>query len=159
MEDFGKKGSKIKNRRRYREKGESMTRKEAKRELRPIKDMESDIKACELEIERLMTVATKMTPNYDPVGSSSHNNKIEEAVIKMNEYKSSLTTMVVDALEKKTECLNKLQKVEPASLRKILLLYYFHDMTIEKVAESIGKSPRWTYEMYITALDEYAKKN
>jgi len=136
-----------------------MTVREAKKELRPIKEMASDIKAVELEIERLMTVATKMTPNYDPVGSSSHQNKIEEAVIKMNDYKSRLTDIVLESLEKKNECLNKLENVQPKSLRKILLLYYFNDMTIEKVAETIDRSPRWTYEMYKTALEEYAKKN
>lgn len=135
-----------------------MTIREAKRELKPIKEMASDIKAVELEIERLMTVATKMTPNYEPVGSSSQNNKLEEAVIKMNEYKSRLTKMVLESLDRKNECLNKLENVKPSS-RKILLLYYFNDMTIEKVAEMIDKSPRWTYDRYKTALEEYAKKN
>jgi hypothetical protein len=134
-----------------------MTRKEAKRELRPIKEMESDIRAVELEIERLMTVATKMTPNYNPIGSASGNNKLEEAVIKIDEYKSRLTNLIMESLVRKNECLNKVAKIEPASLRKILLLYYFHNLTLEKTAEIIGKSPRWTYEMYLTALDEYCK--
>ena len=134
-----------------------MTREEAKRELWPIKDTESDIRAVELELERLMAVATKMTPNYSPVGSSGTNNKMEEAVIKIEEYKSRLTTLVMESLVKKNECLNKVQKIEPTSLRKILLLYYFHNLTLEKTAEVIGKSPRWTYEMYLTALDEYCK--
>ena len=134
-----------------------MTRREAKRELRPIKEMESDIKAVELEIERLMTVATKMTPSYGEKGSSSHKNKLEEAVIKINDYKSRLTRLVTDSLDRKNACLTKVEKIEPVSLRKILILYYFHDMTLEKVAETIGKSPRWTYTMFLTALDEYAK--
>ena len=134
-----------------------MTRKEAKRELRPIKEMEKDIKAVELEIERLMTVATKMTPNYSPMGSPSHKNRVEEAVVQMNEYKSRLTGLVKEALIEKNRCLNKVSQIQPASLRKILILYYFQNMTLEDVAETIGKSPRWTYTMYLTALDEYAK--
>ena len=134
-----------------------MTRREAKKELKPIKEMESDIRAVELEIERLMTLATKMTPNYNPIGSSGTTNKVEEAVIKIEDYKSRLTTLVMESLVRKNECLNKVAKIEPASLRKILLLYYFHNLTLEKTAEVIGKSPRWTYEMYLTALDEYCK--
>ena len=134
-----------------------MTRNEAQKELRPINEMESDIRAVELEIERLMTVATKMTPNYDPIGSGSQNNKLEEAVIKINDYKTRLTNLIMESLVHKNECLNKVQKIEPASLRKILILYYFHNMTLEKTAELIGKSPRWTYTMFVTALDEYAK--
>lgn len=134
-----------------------MTRSEAKRELRPIKEMESDIHAYELEIERLMTVATKMTPNYSPMGSPSNNNKLEEAVIKMDEYKNRLTNAIMESLVYKNECLNKVQKMEHTSLRKIIILYYFHDMTLEKVAETIGKSYRWTYSMFETALDEYSE--
>jgi len=134
-----------------------MTRNEAKRELKPIKEIESDIRAVELEIERLMTVATKMTPNYSPMGSPSNNNKLEEAVINMEEYRVRLTNLIMESLVRKNECLNKVQQIHPASLRKILILYYFHNMTLEKVADTIGKSPRWTYAMYESALDEYCK--
>ena len=56
-----------------------MTWEEAKKELRPIKEMEADIRSVELEIERLMTVATKMTPNYEGAKVlGDHKNKIEE---------------------------------------------------------------------------------
>ena len=72
-----------------------MTRKEAKRELRPIKDMDSDIRSIEMEIERLMAVATKMTANYDPMNvSSTPNNKMEEAILKIEEYRSRLSKML-----------------------------------------------------------------
>lgn len=135
-----------------------MTRKEAKNELRPIKDMESDIKTFELEIERLMTVATKMTPNYNPIGSNSHKNKIEEAVIKIDDYKTRLTNLTLKSLDYKNRCLNKIQRIEPASLQKFLILYYYQGKTIEQIAELIDKTPRWTYELFCTALDEYAKK-
>lgn len=134
-----------------------MTRKEAKNELRPIKDMESDIRTIELEIERLMTVATKMTPNYNPVGGSSQKNKIEEAVIKIEEYKTRLTKMTLKSLDYKNECLNKIMRINPTSLQKFLILYYFQGMTIEEMAEVIDKTPRWTYELFCTALDEYSK--
>jgi len=134
-----------------------MTKDDAKRELKPIKEMESDIRAYELEIERLMTVATKMTPNYSPMGSPSNGNKLEEAVIKMDEYKNRLTNAIMESLIYKNECLNKVQKMQHTSLRKILILYYFHNMTLEKVAETIGKSYRWTYTMFEEALDEYSQ--
>lgn len=134
-----------------------MTRREAKQELRPIKDMESDIRSVEQEIERLMTVATKMTPNYGPSGSPSHKNKLEEAIVQIEDYRLRLTSLVRDSLDKKNRCLNKVAQIQPASLRKILILYYFQDMTLEKVAEAIDKSPRWTYTMFNVALDEYAK--
>lgn len=135
-----------------------MTRKEAKRELRPIKEMDSEIRSIELEIERLMAVATKMTANYDANKvSGSAKNKMEEAVVKIEEYRGKLSKMLLKSLDYRNMCLNKIEKIETPSLRKILLLYYFQDMTIEQTAEAIDRSTRWTYEMYASALDEYSK--
>ena len=135
-----------------------MTRKEAKRELSPLKYMDADIRAIELEIERLMAVATKMTANYDPINVSvTPKNKLEEAVVKMEEYKGRLSSMVIKSLEYRNMCLSKIEKIESSPLRDILMLYYFQDNTIEKTAEKIGKSPRWTFTMFEAALDEYSK--
>lgn len=141
----------------YKERG-SMTREEAKRELRPIKEMESDIRSVELEIERLMAVATKMTPSYDVNGGTpTHKNKIEEALIKIDEYRTRLSKLLLESIDYKNRCLNKISLIEPASLRKPLILYYFQDKTLEQTSEILGKSYQWTYELYTSALDEYAK--
>lgn len=134
-----------------------MTREEAKRELRPIKEMESRIRSIEEEIERLMTVATKMTPNYDGnkvIGSPK--NKIEEATIKIEEYRSKLSKLLLDSLDYKNQCLNKVEKIEIGTLRTILILYYFQNKTLEQAAEEMNKSYRWTYDIFTAALDEYA---
>ena len=137
---------------------ESMTRREAKSELRPIKDMEKDIHSIELEIERLMTIATKMTTNYDGVNvQGSPRNKIEETMVKVETYRSRLSKTLLDYMDYKNRCMNKVSKIEPASLRKILIYYYFQDKTIEQTAEIIDKSTRWTHTMFDMALDEYCK--
>lgn len=135
-----------------------MTREEAKQELRPLKDYAKDIRAVELEIERLMAVATKMTPNYDitPV-SGTPKNKIEEAIEKVEEYRGRLSKLILRSLDRKSKCLRKVEQIEPQSLQKILLYYYFQDYTLEKTAELIDRSERWTYEMYLTALDKYSE--
>lgn len=135
-----------------------MTREEAKRELRPIKDMESRIRSIEEEIERLMAVATKMTPSYDSDRiSGTPRNKIEEATIKIEEYRHKLSGYLLKILDHKNRCLNKVEKIEVGTLRTILIYYYFQDCTLEETAEKIDRSYRWTYDMFTTALDEYAK--
>ena len=135
-----------------------MTREEAKRELKPIKEMESDIRSVELEIERLMTVATKMTPSYDVNGGKpTHTNKIEEALIKIDDYRARLSKLLLDSIDYKNRCLNKISRIEPATLRKLLILYYFQNKTLEQTSEILEKSYQWTYELYTSALDEYAK--
>ena len=135
-----------------------MTRKEAKRELKPIKEMEKDIRSVELEIERLMAVATKMTTSYDSVNVQSNpKNKIEETTIRIEEYRAKLAKLLLEHISYKNACLNKVAKIHPKSLQKFLIYYYFQDMTLEKMAEKIDKSYQWTYEMYKTALDEYSK--
>ena len=135
-----------------------MTRNEAKRELLPIKEMEKDILAVEQEIERLMTVATKMTTNYTPVNiSGSPSNRVEDALIKVEEYRARLSNLLIENISLKNRCWEKVQKVEPNSLRRILVLYFFQNKTMEQTAEVLDKSYQWTYELYKSALDEYAK--
>lgn len=135
-----------------------MTLKEAKRELRPIKDMSKDIKSVEDEIERLMAVATKMTTSYDPINiSGTPKNRMEEAVIKLEEYKSRLSNLVVEDIKYRNKCLDKVERIEPKSLQKILIYYYFQNKTLEKTAEILDRSVRWTHEMYKTALEKYSE--
>lgn len=135
-----------------------MTRSEAKHELKPIKDMEKDIRSVELEIERLMAVATKMTTNYDGINvMGSPKNKLEEAMIKIEQYRSKLSTMMLKHLDYKNRCLNKVEQIEPKSLQKILIYYYFQDKTLEQTAEMIDRSVRWTHDMFDMALDKYSE--
>lgn len=135
-----------------------MTREEAKRELKPIKEMESEIRSIEEEIERLMAVATKMTASYDGDRvSGTPKNKLEEATIRIEEYRGKLNKALVRSLDYKNRCLNKVEKIEIQTLRTILILYYFQNKTLEQTAEEMEHSYRWTYEMYTSALDEYAK--
>lgn len=135
-----------------------MTKEDAKRELQPLKSIDRDIKAVEQEIERLMTVATKMTTNYDPINvSGTPRNKLEDVIIKMDEYKSNLSKYLLNYLDRKNECLNKVQKIEIGTLRTILIYYYFQNKTLEQTAELINKSYQWTYELFQDALEEYCK--
>lgn len=135
-----------------------MTRKEAKNELRPIKDMEAEIKSVMLEIERLDAVRTKMTPTYDANKvSGTMSNKIEDATIKILEYRERLAKITTDKINYMERCINKIDQIEPASLRMFLRFYYFDGLTIERISEIIDRTPRWTYELFCSALDEYAK--
>jgi len=134
-----------------------MTREEAKKELRPIKDIEADIKSVELEIERLMTIATKMTPSYEYHTSGSQKNRIEEALIQIEEYRGRLANKIVESIDYKSKCLEKVNRIRPKTLQTVLMYYYFMDYTMEKTAEAIQKSYQWTYTIYQSALDEYCK--
>ena len=134
-----------------------MTQQEAKRELSQIKESWEDIKAVDREIERLMTVATKMTPSYEPKTNGTYSNRLEEAVIKIEDYRLRLSNLLVDDLLRRNECMKKVQQIKSTTLRMVLIYYYFMDNTMEKTAELLKKSYRWTYELYLSALDEYAK--
>ena len=135
-----------------------MTREEAKRELKPIKKMQYQIRSIELEIEQLMAVATRMTPNYDGNKvQGTPRNKIEEAAIKVEEYREKLSKVLLKSLDYKNRCLNKIEKMETGTLRSILIYYYFQNKTLEQTAEELDKSYQWTYELFQSALDEYAK--
>jgi len=135
-----------------------MTRKEAKNELREIRSMDSRIRSIELEIERIEAVATKMTPNYDANKvTGGYHNKIEEALIKKEDYRKRLANWMLRQLDYKNKCLNKIEQIQPASLQQFLVYYYFDGFTMEQIAENVNRTPRWTYELFCSALDEYAK--
>jgi hypothetical protein len=134
-----------------------MTRQEAKKELQYIRFMDSRIHSIELDIERIEAVALKMTPSYGGTVQSGYMSKIEEALVKKEEYKSRLAKWMLKELDYKNRCLTKIEKIHPESLQQFLMFYYFDGLTMEKISEIIDKTPRWTYELFCTALDEYAK--
>ena len=120
--------------------------------------MAKDIQSVEDEIERLMAVATKMTTTYDPINvSGSPKNRLEEAITQLEDYKERLSNLVLENLAYKNRCLDKVYRIEPKSLQKILLYYYFQNYTLEKTAELLDRSYQWTYELYKSALDKYAE--
>lgn len=134
-----------------------MTREEAKRELHVLKEMSKDIQAVLDEIERITAVATKMTIAFDTIPTGVPKNKIEEAVVKLEDYRGRLTNQITASVAYQTKCRVKLWQIEPKSLQKVLDYYYFQDKTLEQTAELLDKSYRWTYEMFVTALDKYAE--
>ncbi len=134
-----------------------MTQQEAKNELGQIKEVRQDIKYVDLEIERLMTIATKMTTSYEPRTSSAYTNKLEEAVIQIEDYRSRLSNLMIDDLVFRNKCMEKVQQISTKTLRLVLIYYYFMDNTMEKTAELMHKSYQWTYSMFQSALDEYCK--
>lgn len=135
-----------------------MTQEQAKRELSQIKEMGHDVKDVDREIERLMTIATKMTTSYEPINTGGgHSNRLEEAVIKIEDYRSRLSKLLLEDLEHRNRCMAKVQQIGSRTLRMVLIYYYFMDLTMEKTAERMKKSYRWTYELFLSALDEYAQ--
>lgn len=135
-----------------------MTVEEAKKELRPIKGMKHNMKPLEMEIERLMTKATKMTASYDAIlTTGSHKNKIEEAMIKLERHWNRLSALITRDVDYKNRCLDKIEQIKSRTLREILIYYFFMDYTLQETAERIGRSYQWTYELYKSALEEYAK--
>lgn len=135
-----------------------MTQDEAKRELSQLKEAGQDIKDVDREIERLMTIATKMTTSYEPINTGGgHSSRLEDAVIKIEEYKGRLSNLLIHDLQHRNRCMDKVQQIGSRTLRMILIYYYFMDNTMEKTAELMDKSYRWTYDLFLSALDEYAK--
>ena len=99
-----------------------------------------------------------MTTSYEIVPSSgTPKNKIEEALVKLEDYRNRLSNQVLDCIEYRTRCLVKLEQIQPKSLQQVLRYYYFQNQTLEKTAELLDRSYRWTYEIYLSALDQYAK--
>lgn len=135
-----------------------MTILDAKKELKPIKEKEKDIKAVELEIERLMAVATKMTTGYSPINiSGTPENRLENALMEIEDYRGRLSSILIEHIKYKNKCLEKVRMIEPVHLQKVLIYYYFNDFTLEKTAELLELSYQGTYNMFRRALSKYCR--
>ena len=78
-------------------------------------------------------------------------------MVQLDEYRKRLSSLLLENLEYKNRCLDKVTMIEPRSLQKILLYYYFQNFTLEQTAELLDRSYQWTYELFKTALDKYAE--
>lgn len=83
--------------------------------------------------------------------------RVEEAVIQIEEYRDKLSKAILEDMKYKNRCLEKVRRIEPSSLQKILIIYYFQNKTLSQTAEEIGKSDRWTRTMFQEAVDKYSK--
>lgn len=135
-----------------------MTIQEAKKELHIIKEIQKDIESVEEELEKYRSMATRMTTDFDKISvQTSARNRLEEAVIKIEDYTNRLSVLLVEMLDYKQRCLSIVEKIEPPSLRRVLLVYYFANNTLERTAEIVGHSYQWTYDIFSSALEEYCK--
>lgn len=129
---------------------------EAKRELKVIKEIQADIDSVNNEIERLYTTITKMTTATDCQRiKSASDSRVEETLEKIDKYRSRLVPLVNEMVEYKDRCMRTIEKVQPNTLRTILIYYYFQNNTLEKTAEMLGHSYQWTYALFTSALEKY----
>lgn len=135
-----------------------MTIQEAKKELMVIKTYQKDIESVEEEIEKYRAIATRMTQSFDSISvQTSPRNRLEESLIKIEEYTSRLSKILIELLEYKEKCLAVVERIELPTLRTVLLNYFFANNTLERTAEKMGHSYQWTYDLYVSALEEYCK--
>lgn len=135
-----------------------MTVKEAKNELMVLKTYAKDLESVEEELEKYRTIATKMTQSFEPINvQTTAKNRLEEAVIKIEDYTSRLSKLVLELMDYKARCLEIVEQIKLPTLRSVLINYFFLNNTLERTAEKMGHSYQWTYDLYVSALEEYCK--
>lgn len=135
-----------------------MTIQQAKMELKEIKVLQADIDVVNEEIEMLYGTITRMTSSLDKLGvQSSSQNRLEETLIKIDKYRTRLQKLVGEMISHKEKCLAIVEKIEPKTLRTILMYYYFQNHTLEQTAEYLNHSYQWTYDLFTSALEKYCE--
>ena len=77
--------------------------------------------------------------------------------MEIEEYRGRLSSLLIEHVKYKNRCLEKVRKIEPVNLQKVLIYYYFNDFTLEKTAEVLDRSYQGTYKMFTTALKKYCE--
>ena len=118
--------------------------------------LEADISSMLKELESIESNATKVTsvlnPNRVEQSTGMFNNRQEDAVVKMIDYKNEINKKIDDLVDLKHDILKLISKVEKPEYRTLLTLRYINLMTFEEIAVQMNYSWRHTIRLHGEAL-------
>ena len=133
----------------------------AKEYLSQIKNLELKINSYLSEIERLQALATKTTGiiKNDRVQASVEQQKMENAVVKLVDYKLEVSDDMERCVALKEKISGEINDVENPTYRYILTERYVRGESFERIAVGLNYSYRHTTRYHGAALSAFGKKH
>lgn len=122
--------------------------------LKDVKKLDDMIDAKLIERDRLMTIATNMTPKYDaiPVGNTGTvSRKVENAAIKLAMLSDQIDKLIDQYINHKQEVISVLEKL-PTTEYGVMHRHYIRHMTWNEIAEDMCYSPVQIWRIHKKAL-------
>lgn len=131
----------------------------AKEFFRQLLDIEKQIGVKEEQIERLETLANKVTATMSEANSrpSGASRTMEEAMVKIIDLKNELNAEICRLVDLKCEAYAIIRLIPNEKQRRSLEYRYLNCNTMEKVGEKLGCSTYWARETIKAALAEAEK--
>lgn len=131
----------------------------AKKFFQQLWDIDKQISVKAEQIERLKSLATKVTAAMSEVNSrpSGVSRSTEDTMAKIIDLQNELDAEVRQLMDLKCEAYAILRLIPNEKQRRSLEYRYLNCNTMEKVGEKLGCSTKWAREIINAALEEAEK--
>ena len=126
----------------------------AKEYLGQARRMDGQIEAKRAQVDKLRALVTKVTPAiYETKTADGVNIRtMEDLINKIHELEKEINATIDEYVDKKTEIMGVIEKVEAATKRALLEWYYLAGLTWREVAEKMQYTEDRIYQLHREAL-------
>lgn len=113
------------------------------------------IRAFQAEYEKWETIGSKITQSYSPTpGGSGNTSKVERAAIEMAKVKDKINSEIVKSSVQRDKVLEAIEKIEKQRYADLLTYRYVNCLTVDRIAQIIGKDTRTVSKVIKTAIKQ-----
>ena len=133
-----------------------------KERLSEIRKIDSCVNVKSLEVEKLESMAiykgVTLDPNKGSCGPGGRPNSGEDLVIRMIDMKNDLNRQIGLLIERKMEGMKIIDSLSDGKMIEIFYMRYFEYRKWEEIADELGITFQWVYELHKRGLNELSKK-
>lgn len=129
----------------------------AKEYLRQLKTLDCLIKAKELEKERLMALAGKVSVSLSEKVQGGSGGSMEDTIIKATELGEQINADIDKLVSLRNEARGLIDKLDNNNFKTILSMYYISNVTFRQIAKHMNYSIGGVFKMYGYALKDFGK--
>ena len=117
--------------------------------------IETQIQSRAEQIERLRSLACRVTPQYGGAGGSQARNltAMQDTIVRITEAEEILNRKINELVTAKLGVMEVIDRVQDVTMRLLLEKRYLLFYPWERVASDLGYTLRWTLKKHEAALD------
>ena len=128
---------------------------DAKEFLSRARNVETQVRSRMEQIERLRSLACRVTPQYGGAGGSRFRNvtAMQDTIVQITEAEEKLNRKIDELVTAKLEAAEVIDQVRDVTLRLLLEKRYLLFHPWDMIASDLGYTQRWTLKKHEDALD------